>query len=125
MAKFCDVFRRKHRKTRVRNSVIELVSVRVAAVPDPERPEDRLAMKISAELGDDLRPGISWIDEDLKNRVRTICRSGRRRPFHRSAGQPACHTHQAAQGIRWVDVTAQRIIGAITGTGMCSRTLFP
>jgi len=45
--------------------IIELVSVTVTAVPDPERPEDRYAMKILAEVCDNFKQGIPEIDRDL------------------------------------------------------------
>jgi hypothetical protein len=49
----------------LRHGIVELVSVSVTAVPDPERPEDHLAMKISAYVGDNFREGIRDIDRDL------------------------------------------------------------
>jgi hypothetical protein len=49
---FCTPFRARY-------------SVRAAAVPDPERPEDRLAMSIAAEIGHNFREGIPWIDYEL------------------------------------------------------------
>ena len=54
--------------------IIKLVSVSVKAVPDPERPEDRLAMKITAEVCDNFRAGIPAIDRDLDH-VDAICSS--------------------------------------------------
>jgi len=54
------------------DAVIELVSVIVTAVPDPDRPDDRLKMKIAAEVFDDFAPGTPWIDAEL-GKVREIC----------------------------------------------------
>jgi hypothetical protein len=56
----------------IRGDVIELVSVIVTAVPDPDRPDDRLKMKIAAEVYDDFAPGTPWIDAEL-GKVREIC----------------------------------------------------
>lgn len=58
----------------MQHGVTELVSVSVNAVPDPERPEDHLAMKITVDVGDNFRDGIPSIDHDL-NRVDAICSS--------------------------------------------------
>jgi hypothetical protein len=58
----------------MRYGIVELVSVSVEAVPDPERPEDHLAMKISAYVGDNFRGGIRDIDRDL-DRVDAISSS--------------------------------------------------
>jgi len=58
----------------LRHGIVELVSVSVNAVPDPERPEDHLAMKISAYVGDNFREGIHDIDRDL-DRVDAIASS--------------------------------------------------
>ncbi|HII99382.1 MAG TPA: hypothetical protein HA272_09080 [Methanoregula sp.] len=49
----------------MRYGIIDLVSVTVNAVPDPARPDDRLAMKISAEVLDNFRTGIPAIDRYL------------------------------------------------------------
>jgi hypothetical protein len=56
----------------IHGDVIELVSVIVTAVPDPDRPDDRLKMKIAAEVYDDFAPGTPWIDAEL-GKVREIC----------------------------------------------------
>jgi hypothetical protein len=56
------------------DGIVDLVSVSVKAVPDPDRPEDRLAMKITAEVDDNFRAGISAVDRDL-DRVDAICSS--------------------------------------------------
>jgi hypothetical protein len=56
----------------IRGSVIELVSVIVTAGPDPERPDDRLTMKIAAETYDAFAPGTPWIDAEL-GKIREIC----------------------------------------------------
>jgi hypothetical protein len=54
------------------DEVIELVSVIVTAVPDPDRPDDRLKMKIEVEVYEDFAPGTPWIDTEL-GKVREIC----------------------------------------------------
>jgi hypothetical protein len=54
--------------------VIELVTVVVRAVPDPDRPDDRLAMTIAMEVKDGFAPGQPWIAAELA-RVREICTS--------------------------------------------------
>lgn len=59
----------------MRCGIVELVSVSVDAVPDPDRPDDHLAMKISAYVGDNFREGITDIDRDL-DRVDAIASSG-------------------------------------------------
>ncbi|MFA6331849.1 MAG: hypothetical protein WCX22_02750 [Methanoregula sp.] len=56
----------------IRGDVIELVSVIVTAVPDPDRPDDRLAMKIAAEMYDEFASGTPWIDTEL-GKVRELC----------------------------------------------------
>lgn len=48
-----------------RHGIVELVSVSVMAVPDPARPEDRLALKITAEVNDNFQKGIPAVDRDL------------------------------------------------------------
>jgi hypothetical protein len=57
-----------------RDGITELVSVSVRAVPDPERIDDRLAMKVTAEVCDNFRAGIPAIDRDL-DRVDAISSS--------------------------------------------------
>ena len=39
---------------------------------NPNRPDDRLSMKIAAEVNDDFAPGTPWIDAELA-RLREIC----------------------------------------------------
>jgi hypothetical protein len=56
----------------VRDHVIDLVIVVVRAVPDPDRPDDRLAMTIAMEMKDEFAPGQPRIDAELA-RVRDIC----------------------------------------------------
>jgi len=56
--------------------VTELVSVTVKAVPDPERPEDRLAMKITVEVNDNFQAGIPAIDRELDAADRICSSSG-------------------------------------------------
>ena len=58
----------------IRDHVIELVTVVVRAVPDPDQPDDRLAMKVTAEVYDELAPGVPWIDAEMA-RIREICAS--------------------------------------------------
>ncbi|MDP2797890.1 MAG: hypothetical protein Q8N94_10330 [Methanoregula sp.] len=48
-----------------RHGIVELVSISVKAVPDPERPDDRLALKITAEVNDNFQNGIPAVDRDL------------------------------------------------------------
>lgn len=52
--------------------ITDLVSVTVKAVPDPARPDDRLAMKITAEVLDNFCTGIPAIDRPL-DRADVIC----------------------------------------------------
>jgi len=56
----------------IRDNVIELVSVIVTAVPDPDRPDDRLSLLIAAEIYDEFAPGTPWIDAELE-KIRKIC----------------------------------------------------
>ena len=56
----------------IRHGIIELVTVRAAAEQDPERPDDRLRMSVSGDLGHEFRPGNPWIDAELQ-RIREIC----------------------------------------------------
>jgi hypothetical protein len=46
------------------------------AVPDPDRTEDRLAMKITAEVNDNFQPGIPAIDHQLDKADRICDSSG-------------------------------------------------
>ncbi|MCK9630637.1 MAG: hypothetical protein M0R30_03245 [Methanoregula sp.] len=62
------------REELTRHGITELVSVTVKAVPDPDRPEDRLAMKIITEVNDNFQPGIPAIDLKLDKADR-ICSS--------------------------------------------------
>ncbi|MDO9325428.1 MAG: hypothetical protein Q7T80_10785 [Methanoregula sp.] len=52
-------------KDLARHGIVELVSVSVMAVPDPARPDDRLALKITAEVNDNFQNGIPAVDRDL------------------------------------------------------------
>ncbi len=56
----------------MQHGIIDLVSVTVKAVPDPARPDDRLAMKITAEVLDNFRTRIPAIDRYL-DRADAIC----------------------------------------------------
>ena len=58
-----------------RDGVIELVSVSLTAIPDPERPDDTGAMKLDAYVGDNFRPGIPAIEKAL-GRVDAIATAG-------------------------------------------------
>jgi hypothetical protein len=69
-----DALRPEARDDLMRHGIVELVSVSIDAVPDPDRPEDHLAMKISAYVGDNFRAGIIDIDRDL-DRVDAISSS--------------------------------------------------
>jgi len=60
-----DALRPDARDDLMRHGIAELVSVSVNAVPDPDRPKDHLAMKISAYVGDNFRDGIPDMDRDL------------------------------------------------------------
>jgi hypothetical protein len=60
------------REDLLRHGIIELVSVTVMAVPDPARPEDRLKMKIAAEVNDNFLSKIPTIDPAL-DRADEIC----------------------------------------------------
>ncbi len=57
-----------------RHGIVELVSVSVMAVPDPSRPEDRLALKITAEVNDNFQNGIPAVERDLETADK-ICTS--------------------------------------------------
>ncbi|MFA6362375.1 hypothetical protein [Methanoregula sp.] len=72
MTTFFEALNPEAREELIRGDVIELVSVIVTAVPDPDRPDDRLKMKIAAEVYDDFAPGTPWIDAEL-GKVREIC----------------------------------------------------
>lgn len=65
MTKLYDILTPEAQQNLLRDGVIEIVSVCVTAVPDPEKPEDRLTMSIAAEIGHDFREGIPWIDHEL------------------------------------------------------------
>ena len=56
----------------LRYGIVELVSVSVDAVPDPDRPDDRRSMKIVVEVNDNFLPDIPAIDRAL-DRVDAIC----------------------------------------------------
>ena len=58
----------------LRHGIVELVSVSAKAVPDPERPEDRLCLKIIGEVNDNFLQNIPAIDRVL-DRVDEICSS--------------------------------------------------
>jgi hypothetical protein len=58
----------------VRDHVIDLVTVVVRAVPDPGRPDDRLAMTLATEVKDAFAPGQPGIDAEFA-RVQEICAS--------------------------------------------------
>ncbi len=56
----------------IRDQIIDLVTVAVSAEPDPDRPDDRLAMKIVAEVKNNFTSGWPAIDAGLA-RVREVC----------------------------------------------------
>jgi len=56
----------------VRDQVIEFLTVIVRAIPDPDRPDDRLTMKIAAEVFDEFAPGKPGIDTAMAQ-IRKIC----------------------------------------------------
>lgn len=58
----------------VQDQIIELVTVIVRVEPDPDRPDDRLAMKIVFEVKDEFAPGYPAIDAGLA-RLREVCGS--------------------------------------------------
>lgn len=55
----------------IRDNMIELVTVSVEALPHPDRPEDRSAMQIAAEVYYDFRDGIPRIDNAIGRIRRT------------------------------------------------------
>lgn len=71
MTKLFDVLYPEVQEDLIRDHVIERVTVLVAAVPDPERPDDRLAMKIFRGSWRRLM-ARSWIDDELDH-VRALC----------------------------------------------------
>lgn len=71
MTKLYDLLTPEAQQEILRDGMIEIVTVSAAAVPDPERPEDRLAMSITVEIGCDFREGIPWIDHEL-DRIEAI-----------------------------------------------------
>lgn len=60
-----EVLSPEARQDLTRYGIVEIVPVSVKVVPDPDRPEDRLAMKIVAEVNDNFQPGIPAIDREL------------------------------------------------------------
>jgi hypothetical protein len=56
----------------IQDHIIELVTVAVRAEPDPDRPDNRLALKIVAEVKNGFAAGWPAIDAGLA-RVREIC----------------------------------------------------
>lgn len=67
-----DALSREAQEDLVRDIWIALVYAVVEVVPDPDRPDDRSAMKISAEVYDDFLQGIPEIDAEM-NRLEEIC----------------------------------------------------
>ena len=72
MKTLLDALKPEAQEELVRDHVIDLVTVVVRAVPDPDRPDDRLAMTIAMEMKDEFAPGQLRIDAELA-RVREIC----------------------------------------------------
>jgi hypothetical protein len=56
----------------LRDHIIDLVNIVVKAGPDPERPDDRLALKIVAEIDDAFAPGRPET-EAVRRQIREIC----------------------------------------------------
>lgn len=71
MTKLYELLSPEAQQEILRDGMIEIVTVCAAAVPDKERPEDRMTMSIAAEIGHDFREGIPWIDRGL-DRIRAI-----------------------------------------------------
>ena len=72
MTKLFETLTPEAQEELVRDHVIELVTVVVRAVPDPDQPDDRLAMTIAMVMKDEFAPGQPRIDAELA-RVREIC----------------------------------------------------
>ena len=74
MTKLFKALKPEAQEELVRDQVIELLTVIVRAVPDPDRPDDRLAMKIITEVCDEFAPGMLRIDTAMAQ-IREICAS--------------------------------------------------
>ena len=74
MTKILELLAPEAREDLLRHGIVELVSVSVDAVPDPDRPDDRRCMKIVAEVNDNFLADIPVIDRAL-DRVDEICLS--------------------------------------------------
>jgi hypothetical protein len=72
VTKLFEVLTPEAQEELVRDYVIELLTVIVRAVPDPDRPDDRLTMKIAAEIYDEFAPGKPGIDTAMAQ-IRKIC----------------------------------------------------
>ena len=70
-----EVLSPEARSELARDGIIELVSVSLTAIPDPERLDDTEAMKLDAYVGDNFRPGIPAIEKAL-DRVDAIATAG-------------------------------------------------
>ena len=72
MTKLFDALTPEAQEELVRDQVIEFLTVIVRAIPDPDRPDDRLTMKIAAEIYDEFAPGKPGIDTAMAQ-IRKIC----------------------------------------------------
>ena len=65
MTKLFETLTPEAQEELVRDHVIELVTVVVRAVSDPDQPDDRLAMTIAMVMKDEFAPGQPRIDAEL------------------------------------------------------------
>jgi len=72
VTKLFDALTPEAQEELVRDQVIEFLTVIVRAIPDPDRPDDRLTMKIAAEVFDEFAPGKPGIDTAMAQ-IRKIC----------------------------------------------------
>ena len=72
MTRLFDLLKPEARDDLIRDQVIELVTVIVRAVPDPDRPDDRFAMAVTADVYDEFATGIPAIDTAMAQ-AREIC----------------------------------------------------
>ena len=72
MTKLFEVIIPEAQQDLIRDNVIELVTVSVEALPHPDRPDDRSAMQIAADVYYDFRDGIPRIDNAIGRIRRTV-----------------------------------------------------
>jgi hypothetical protein len=72
MTKFFDLLVPEAQENLLRSNILDLITVIAEAIPDPDRPDDGLAMKISAGIGHDFCDGIPWIENEI-DRLYEIC----------------------------------------------------